>query len=136
MQDFKIESLGATPKLELPAYSPTLKIFIAVVILLLLGVSAYFLFGRNTFAERNITLQVDYPSEISSGDRATYKVHYKNGNRSVITNAKLSFFYPTDAIVLKDGNVVSAISDTVDIGTIGGNEGGGERGERSFEFWK
>ncbi|MEK7582794.1 MAG: hypothetical protein AAB483_00075 [Patescibacteria group bacterium] len=130
MQDFKIEPLGGASKLKLPAFTPTLKIILIAAGVLLLAGAGFFLFGRSTFAERNVVLTLNHPGEISSGDRVTYTVRYRNDNRLALTRAKLTFYAPPEAIILKDGNVTTQISDAIDLGTLQKESSG----EKTFEL--
>lgn len=126
--DFKVEPLQLESRLKLPQFTPTLKIILIAVGVLLLVAAGYLLFGHTTFTERNVSLSIDHPGEISSGDQVTYTVRYQNSNGIALTKAKLTFFAPPDAIILKDGKVTSQISDSVDVGTIAKNN----KGEATF----
>ncbi len=128
--DFKVEALRLESRLKLPQFTPTLKILLIVIGLLVVGGAGFLLFGRATFAERQVSLSLDHLGEISSGDKVTYVVHYRNDNRTALTHAKLTFFAPPEAIILKDGQVTAQISDSVDLGTLGGKE----QGEKTFDL--
>ena len=126
--DFKVEPLQLESRLKLPQFTPTLKIALAVGAVIILAIVLFFVFGRSTFAERNVILAIDHPSEIASGDQVTYRVRYQNDNRMALSRVRLTFYYPADAVPLKDGSIGTEISEIVDIGTIDGNS----KGEKTF----
>src|SRR3989344_8915246 len=126
--DFKVEPLQLESRLKLPQFTPTLKIALAVGAVIILATVLFFVFGRSTFAERNVILAIDHPSEIASGDQVTYRVRYQNDNRMALSRVRLTFYYPADAVPLKDGSIGTEISEIVDIGTIDVNR----KGEKTF----
>ena len=120
--DFKVEPL------KLHAVTPTLKITAVAVGLLVVAGILYVIFGRAPFSERNVTLTINTPSSISSGDAVIYKIQYENKNRSALTHARITFTYPPDAVPLKGGNVSTQLSESVILDTIAGHSSG----EQSF----
>src|SRR3989338_9313280 len=109
MENFKIEPLQIESRLKLPQFTPTLKILLIAAGLILLSVAGFLLLGRATFAERNVSLSIDHPGEISSGDRVTFTVRYENSNRVALNHVKLIFYAPPEAIILKEGSVIAQI---------------------------
>lgn len=84
-----------------------------------------FLLGRSSFSEGKVDLKIEGPTEITAGELVTYKITYKNNNRAALSDVKLNFFYPQDAIVSRDGNIVSgAVADNITIGELKRGESG------------
>jgi len=93
--------------------------------LVLLATSLYFyFFGQNSFSENNIDFKIDGPAEIKSGELVSYKISYTNRNVMALLGAKLVFFYPPNAVVSKDGNIVNTFSEDIDIGDLASDESG------------
>src|SRR3989344_2789843 len=90
-------------------------VLLAVIIFLITG---------NPFSQSNVDLKLEGPQEIAAGELATYKVHYENKNKSALVNAKLIFFYPDDAVVIKDDRVALSNNTSVDLGKIDYRQGG------------
>lgn len=86
-------------------------------LILLIGV-LYFWLGNNGFSQDNIEVKIEGPQEIAAGELAEYKVTYKNKNKIELEDAKLTFFYPEDSIVIKDEKVLSEHSEIVELETI------------------
>lgn len=122
--DFKIEPLKLESKLRLPQFTLTLKLILVGVGLLLIGGGSFLVFSNGSFSERNVTVTVDGPKEVTSGQRVTYTVHYSNQNKADLTNARLAFVYPSDAIPFKDNTIKTATKEILDLGTIKGKATG------------
>lgn len=86
-------------------------------LILLVGVF-YFWLGNNGFSQNNVEVKIEGPEEISAGELATYKVKYENNNKVELKNAKLLFFYPDDAIVVKDEKILEGHSETIELETV------------------
>lgn len=128
MDDFKVEPLKVENPLRLPQFGPTLKIGLVILVLALIGLALFLILGRSAFVESKVLLSIESASEIASGDEVTFTIRYSNSNRSALTQAKLVFTYPPDAVALRDGAVTDAVSETIDLGTIGPNA----VGEKTF----
>ncbi|PJE51150.1 MAG: hypothetical protein COV29_02660 [Candidatus Yanofskybacteria bacterium CG10_big_fil_rev_8_21_14_0_10_36_16] len=97
------------------------------VLIVAVGVLFFFL-GRSSFSESKVNVGIDGPSEVKGGEFVTYKVSYENNNRVDLIDAKLTFTYPADSIVIVDEEIIDLNNKVIDIGKIGA----GEQGEREF----
>ena len=107
------------------------KLIAIVVIVILLGIGAFWLLVGGNFSQNNVELKIDGPKEIAAGELATYKVAYNNKNKVQLTNAKLTFFYPDSAVAVRDGEVAEANNSAVDLGNINP----GAEGEVEFKAY-
>jgi len=85
---------------------------------------AFFLLGRSSFSADRVEFKINGPEEISSGGKAVYKIKYANRNKQAIKNLKLSFFYPADAIVIKENQVSQFLTENVEIASLSPEEEG------------
>ena len=85
---------------------------------------AFFLFGRSSFSADRVEFKINGPKEVSSGGKAIYKVKYANRNKQAIKNLKLSFFYPEDAIVIKENQLNQFLTENMEIASLGPAEEG------------
>lgn len=93
--------------------------WLGLLALLLLIVSFIsFWFGRPSFSESAVVLKLDGPSQASVGDEITYKLTLGNDSRVDLNQLKLKFTHPDDSVVLKDGTVVSGLSQELAIDKI------------------
>ena len=67
---------------------------------------AAFFFWRSLFSfdESKVVLTVFGPDRLTSGEEVTYVVRYKNGTKVNLTDVKVTFIYPPDAIPTQDAN--------------------------------
>ncbi|MEX2052918.1 MAG: hypothetical protein WD898_01685, partial [Candidatus Paceibacterota bacterium] len=93
-------------------------LFIGALILLVIAL-IFFLLGRGSFSESGVDFKIEAPKEISAGDLVTYKIKYQNKNKVDLSDVRLSFFYPQDAIVMKEGDTSSITNENIDIGDLG-----------------
>ncbi len=126
--DFKIEPIqnpNLKPLFSRPFWSlgKTKLIIIGFAALLVVAIVFFFL-GRGSFREGNIELNIEGPKEISAGESVSYKVTYKNSNKITLTGIKLNFFYPPDAIVTRDQNILNITNEDFDIGELKSGESG------------
>jgi hypothetical protein len=131
--DFKIEPIQS-PNLGRPLsrrpfwnLGKTKLVIIGLAVLLVVAIVFFFL-GRGSFREGNVELNIEGPKEISAGESVSYKVTYKNNNKIVLTGVKLNFFYPADAIVTRDQEVLNITNEDFEIGELKS----GESGERTL----
>jgi len=92
-----------------------LKWLTAVAVALGVVSGLLFFYGGSSFTESGIVLTVTGPTQASVGDEVVYKVHYENKTKTALNNLKLSFTYPSNSVIVKDGQVVT---DTGNVQTI------------------
>lgn len=76
-----------------------------------------FWFGSPSFSESGMKLEIEGPNQALVGDEVVYKLKYSNTTKLDLKNLNFKFIYPDDSIVLKDGEVITNLSEifTVDI---------------------
>lgn len=88
--------------------------------------------GRSSFTEKNVQFSIETLGEIASGGKADYLVKFANKNPQALTDVRLVFFYPNDAVVIKDGKqMTSTLTEETKIDRI---ESGGS-GEYRFSAY-
>jgi len=92
-----------------------LKWLIGVAIALGVVSVLLFFYGGSSFTESGVVLTITGPTQASVGDEVIYKVHYENTTKTALNNLKLSFTYPSNSVIVKDGQVVT---DTGNVQTI------------------
>ncbi len=127
--DFKIEPIQ-NPNLG-PRVSPSpffsrrrIKLLGFSLLILLTIALVFFFLGRESFSEGKVDLKIEGPQEISAGASVSYKITYANNNKISLSDVKLSFFYPPDAIVTRDNNVLNVTNENFDIGGLKSGESG------------
>ncbi|MBI2063137.1 MAG: hypothetical protein HYT61_02765 [Candidatus Yanofskybacteria bacterium] len=127
--EFKVEPLQNPSIIEQLSRWPifnflkTKHIIYGLVILLLIAV-IFFFWGRGSFRESGVELKVDGSKEVTGGELVTYKLTYKNSSAVSLSDVKLNIFYPTDSIVVRDGNIINLTTENFDLGTVNSNEAG------------
>lgn len=111
-------------------YNKSLLKWLVLLALLLLIVSfVSFWFGRPSFSEAGVVLKLDGPSQVSVGDEVAYKLTIGNDSRVDLNEIKLKFSYPDDSVVIKDGAIVSDLSQEFEIGKLSP----GQKNEMEFK---
>lgn len=126
--DFQIEpiqnpNLGPPPRRPFLSFSKAKIIIIGLAVLLVIALVFFFL-GRGSFSEGKVDLKIEGPQEISAGELVSYKITYANNNKISLSGVKLNFFYPTDAIVTRDQNILSITNENFDLGELKSGESG------------
>lgn len=126
--DFQVESIQ-NPSLGQRLYRPFFGAkgfkIISLVLIALLGISVIFFFlRRGSFRESGVELKVDGAKEISAGELISYKISYKNENKASLNNVKLTFFYPSEAVVIRDNKILDVTSENFDLGELKRGESG------------
>ena len=98
-------------------------IFLAVLVLS----SAVFYFWLTSFKKSLIDFNISGPTQVPSGEAATYIVSYWNNTNQILQNANLALHYPQDAVV-GDNKIIQ----NIDLGSIG--IGGGGKQEITLAF--
>ena len=127
--NFQIEPIqnpNLGERLPRPFLSFKRKKIIVIGLATLLAIALIFFFlGRGSFRESNVELKIEGTQEISAGELVSYKITYKNGNKVSLNNVKLTFFYPSDAIVIKDNNnILDVTAENFDLGELKSGESG------------
>lgn len=80
---------------------------------LLLAIVSFlsFWFGSPSFSESGVKLEIDGPSQVVVGDEVIYKLKYSNTTKLDLNNMRFTFTYPDNSVVLKDGVVVSELTE-------------------------
>lgn len=105
-----------------------LKWFVLLALVLFIAAIVIFLFGKPSFSEEQVILELEGPTQTSAGDEVVYKVKYGNQTKLELSNLKFKFTYPEESVVLMDGEVVKELSQTFTVETLGD----GETGEKEF----
>lgn len=95
----------------------------AVVVIAILFVWFFFI-SPGSFSDQGMSLSIEAPKEISSGDAVEYRVRYHNLNQQSLKEVRLVFSYPSGAVVIKDGQVKSSPTEEVSIGRLKAGQGG------------
>lgn len=88
----------------------------------------FFFFSRSTFSPSNVDLKITIPEEISSGEKVSYKIEYTNHNEKAIKDLQLTFFYPSDAVDIRNGKLTNLQTESLKLENLAPNE------EKSVEF--
>lgn len=85
-----------------------------VLLALLLAIISFlsFWFGSPSFSESGVKLDIEGPTQASVGDEVVYKLKYSNTTKLDLKNMSFKFTYPDDSVILKDGIVVTNLSET------------------------
>ncbi|MBP6885772.1 MAG: hypothetical protein KBC02_00810 [Candidatus Pacebacteria bacterium] len=106
-----VPSESSAPNSHTPEVPPSmqrtskklLKMLVATAGSLLIFTVAALWWGGSSFAEKDITLTIEAPASVKSGDEATYTIHYTNNTRLTLSKINFRLFYPQDSIVMVDG---------------------------------
>lgn len=94
-----------------------------VAVILIAALISYFA-GRGAFSESRVVLKIDGPSEIAAGELVTYKITYQNNNKVALSGVELNVFYPTDAVVIHDGNIAKTANESLNLGKLAVGQNG------------
>lgn len=124
MDNFTVEPLQTSP-LRLKQFPLLLRVIALVVVIALTGGALLWFFGRSNFSESKVGFTVAAKSsDVAAGDIATFTVTYENRNATALTNTRLVFVYPPDAIALHQGARADARQETVNLDRIEAGAGG------------
>ncbi len=92
---------------------------IVLVIALVVG---FYKIRQSFFAEERLTVSVEGPAEIKSGNLVTYEIKYKNDNRADLKNAVLKISFPEDFKPEENANfkIEGTMAGTFNLGDIKG----------------
>ncbi len=93
-------------------YNKSLLKWLVLLALLLLIVSfVSFWFGRPSFSESSVELEIEGPSQASVGDEVSYKLTFGNDSRVDLDGITLKFTYPDDSVVIKEGSIAADLTE-------------------------
>lgn len=95
--------------------------------LLIVAISSFW-FSGPSFRERDVVVELDGPTQISSGEEVTYKLKYENNTRSTLHDLDFVFFYPEGSTVVTDDRIEEEYIEDFKIDELAP----GEKGEREF----
>ncbi|MBX4211248.1 MAG: hypothetical protein KW806_00385 [Candidatus Yanofskybacteria bacterium] len=117
-------------RLNHPGSNRVLKWLVVVALGLFVTTLLMFWFGSASFAEKDVVLLLEAPSQANSGDQISYKIKYKNNTKSDLHNLQFQFFFPEDSIVIKDDG---SFSDDVSEGFSLDSLSSGQEGEKELK---
>ncbi|MDP3731281.1 MAG: hypothetical protein Q8R34_02185 [bacterium] len=88
----------------------------------------FFLFSRSSFSPGNVDFKINAPEEISSGEKVVYSIEYRNNNEKTIKDLHLTFFYPPDAVDIRDGRLEALQTESMKLDDLAPGE------ENKIEF--
>ncbi|MEK7660092.1 MAG: hypothetical protein AAB343_02705 [Patescibacteria group bacterium] len=100
------------------------------VLLVLVGGLIYYLFSRSEVSvSRAVTMRIEYPSDVGSGETTTWKVVYENSSAVPVESAELTFDFPKGTLSPLDiGTPQANYRGKVTVGAIPA----GGKGEKEF----
>jgi len=90
------------------------KIFKYLVLLLfvLLTISiGSFFFGRASFSDKGVKIEIEGPEQAAVGDEILYKIKYENNTKVTLHNLSFLFFYPEESVVIRDGKISEDLTE-------------------------
>ena len=100
---------------------------VLALIIAAIGVS-FFLFNHSTFSPSKVELKINVPEEVSSGEKVNYQITYSNHNEKGIKDLQLTFFYPSDAVDVRNGQLISLQTENIKLDNLNPGE------EKMVEF--
>jgi len=82
----------------------------------------YFYFSSPVFDPQNIKMFVYGPQKISSGEKASFKVSFRNDSNVVLRNVKLDFEWPKDSVFDSGGDQQEPVKISKDVGVLMPNQ--------------
>jgi uncharacterized repeat protein (TIGR01451 family) len=114
-----------------PSSTRLLKLLILVAAGLFIITVASLWLGSNSFSDKGVTLSIDGPASVSSGDEVTYTIKYSNTTSVALTNMSFRLFYPDGTIVLKDGKPTNPESEGFAVDQLSP----GQSGQKEFKVF-
>ncbi|HXK40571.1 MAG TPA: hypothetical protein VJ046_00480 [Candidatus Paceibacterota bacterium] len=108
-----------------------LKWLVLLALVLFIVAIVIFLFGKPSFSEDDVVLELEGPTQASVGDEVVYKVKYGNQTKLELNNLKFKFTYPEESVVLKDDEILKELSETFTVDNLQ-DGGSGEKEFRAF----
>ena len=111
--------------------SKVLKWLILLALVLMIVSFLSFWFGGSSFRDKDVSLEIEGPTQTAVGDEVVYKLKYSNDSKLELKNLNFNFSYPADSIVIKGGDVQNDLNERFEIEKLGSGEGG----EREFRVF-
>src|SRR3989344_3163243 len=108
--------------------SKVLKYLILLALALLIVAISSFWFSGASFKESDVVLELEGPTQISSGDEVVYKLKYENKTRSTLYDLNFVFFYPEGSTIVTNNGVKEDQIEDFSIEKLSP----GESGEKEF----
>src|SRR3989338_2699415 len=116
-----LDSVPAKPSFDMNRLLKWLLILAFVVAAVGVG---FFLFSRSSFSPGKVEFKINAPEEISSGEKVVYSIEYRNDNEKAIKDLHLTFFYPHDAVDIRNGRLTALQTESVKLNDLGSGEEG------------
>jgi len=107
-----------------------MKWLLLILVIGVVSVGVIMLFS-GSFRESGVTLVIEGPEQVQSGEEVTYKVRYENQSDVRLDNVRLAFVYPADSVVIKDGQVRESITENIELDPLSS----GTTGEIEFKAY-
>lgn len=114
-----------------PTSQKSFKWLVLAALVLFVITILVFLFGGNSFSERNFTVELKGPQQALSGDEVSYTLTYKNNTNTDLHDLKFRFFYPEESVVIRTEGFSNDSSEALDLDTLKA----GESGEKEFKMF-
>lgn len=108
-----------------------LKWLILLALALFIVAVVIFIFGKPSFSEDQVVLELEGPTQASVGDEVVYKVKYGNQTKLELHDLRFKFTYPEESVVLKDGEILKETGQTFTVDNLQDGESG-EKELRAF----
>lgn len=108
-----------------------LKWMILLALALFMAAIVIFFFGKPSFSDNQVILELEGPSQASVGDEVVYKVKYANQTKLDLHDLRFKFTYPEESVVIKDGKILKELSETFTVDNLNNSETG-EKEFRAF----
>src|SRR3989338_6664629 len=101
-----------------------LKWLILLALVLFMVAIVIFFFGKPSFSEDQVVLELEGPTQASVGDEVVYKVKYGNQTKLELKDLRFKFTYPEESVVLKGDEILKELSETFTVDNIQGGRSG------------
>lgn len=96
-------------------FNKALKWLIALAGALLVASIIMLWYGGPAFSESGFNVMLKGPDQAIAGDEIIYTIVFENKTKVDLHDIHLTFFYPKDMVVVKDGSIQSGDSEILDI---------------------
>ncbi len=99
-----------------------LRWLLVLALLVAAGGVGFFLFSRSSFSPGKVDFKINVPETTSSGEKIIYSIEYHNKNEKAIKDLHLAFFYPSEAVDIREGRLASLQTESLKLGDLGPGE--------------